>query len=171
MQQAVNVMPETNLALTAPAAPAAWRVFVPALILFSLGAVTNITVPGIYMDAVNPDYMVVRVLNPATSVPIWVLPGTMLFGLFPVLGQIYHGALPFYIGLPVYAVFGTGVVGVRLANLLFGLIVLAASASFLRAFRVNGYIAGFCLAALALDPEFLFSFRTTAVRLTDGRRL
>ncbi len=137
-----------------------WGFLAPALILFFLGGVTDILLPGVYMDAVNPDYLVVRLLNPGTNAPAWILPGTLLFGLFPVIGQIYHGALPFYVGLPIYAIFGTGVVGIRLANLLFGLIVLIAAGIFLRAFRVKPVIAGFCLAALALDPGFLFSFRT-----------
>jgi len=139
---------------------AKWGWLLPALILFCLGAVSDIMVPGIYMDAVNPDYMVVRLLNPGTDAPVWILPGTLLFGLFPIVGQIYHGALPFYVGLPVYALFGTGIVGIRLANLLFGLIVIAAAGIFLRTFRVRSSIAGICLAALALDPGFLFSFRT-----------
>ena len=112
------------------------------------------------MDAVNPDYMVVRLLYSGSKIPVWVLPGTMLFGLFPVIGQIYHGALPYYVGLPAYALFGTGIVGIRLANLLFGLIVIAAAGGFLRAFRVYPIIGSVCLAALAVDPGFLFSFRT-----------
>ncbi len=150
---------DADLTSAGSAVLANWAVYLPAAILFCVGAVTNIMVPGLYMDAVNPDYMVVRVLNPGAEVPVWILPGTLLFGLFPVIGQIYHGALPFYLGLPVYALFGTGIVGVRLANLLFGLLVLMAAAFFLKAFRVRSVIAGVCLAALALDPGFLFSFR------------
>jgi hypothetical protein len=93
-------------------------------------------------------------------VPDWTPRGTLLFGRMPLLGQIYHGALPLYVGLPVYVLFGTGVVGIRLANLLFGALVLAAVAAFLRAFKVRAAIAGACAVALALDPGFLFAFRT-----------
>ncbi len=147
------------------AGPAAARrttllVLLPCCLLFVLGAVSDITVPGLYMDAVNPDYLVVRLLGQSATTPAWVLPGTLLFGRFPVLGQIYHGALPYWLGLPAYALWGTGVVGVRLTNMLFGLLVLASVALFLRAFRVRPVIVALVLAALALDPGFLFSFRT-----------
>ena len=125
-----------------------------------MGAVTHIDAPGLYMDAVNPDYLVVRLLGQSAATPAWVLPGVLMFGLFPVLGQIYHGALPYWLGLPAYALFGTGVVGVRLTNMLFGLLVLVSAGLFLRAFRARPVVAGLTLAALALDPGFLFTFRT-----------
>jgi len=160
IKQHWSATPEAVVAAGGLAGHTAWAVFLPGMILFCMGAVSNIMVPGLYMDAVNPDYLVVRLLNPGTDMPDWTLPGTLLFGLFPVIGQIYHGALPFYVGLPVYALFGTGIVGVRLANLVFGLIVLVAAGVFLRVFRVRPAIAGICLAALALDPGFLFCFRT-----------
>jgi hypothetical protein len=160
MDRPAGATSETASAWPRSAAIASFGIFLPAVILFCLGAVSNIMVPGLYMDAVNPDYMVVRLLNPGTNVPVWILPGTLLFGLFPVIGQVYHGALPFYLGLPIYALFGTGVVAVRLANLFFGLLVLIATGAFLRTFRVRDSIAGICLAALALDPGFLFCFRT-----------
>lgn len=134
--------------------------FLPALFLFCIGALTNITLPGIYMDAVNPDYAVVGVLNPASRIQTWFLPGTLLFGRWPVLGQIYHGALPFYIGLPFYALFGTGVVGIRLTNMIFGCLIILGTGAFLRAAGVRLLISSLCLMLLALDPEFLFSFRT-----------
>ena len=147
--------------------PAKWSifeaccVFLPAFLLFCVGAVTDITVPGIYMDAVNPDYIIVRLLNPAAvHTLIWALPGVVLFGRFPLLGQIYHGALPFYVGLPFYALFGTGVVGVRLTNMVFGLAVIAGAGAFLWATGVRALICCLCLMLLALDPGFLFSFRT-----------
>jgi hypothetical protein len=137
-------------------------VFLPAAILFCVGTVSDITVPGVYMDAVNPDYLVVRLFHPeALNTPYWSFPENVVFDRFPVLGgNFYYGALPFYLGAPVYALAGTGVVGIRVANMVFGLLVLAATAIFLRAFRVRPVIAAMTLAMLALDPGFLFSFRT-----------
>jgi hypothetical protein len=138
-----------------------WGWALPAAALFILGGVTAISEPGVYMDAVNPDYTVVSLLNPrAQGIPGWYLPGNLLFGRFLILGNVYYGALPLYVGLPAYALFGTGVVGIRVTNIFFGLLVLAGTALFLRTFRVRPAIAGLCLAALALDPGFLFSFRT-----------
>jgi hypothetical protein len=137
-------------------------IFLPAAILFCVGAVSDITVPGIYMDAVNPDYLVVRLFHPeALNTPYWSFPENVVFDRFPVLGgNFYYGALTFYLGAPVYALAGTGVVGIRVANMVFGLLVLAATAIFLQAFRVRPVIAATTLAMLALDPGFLFSFRT-----------
>ena len=141
--------------------PAPVIVFLPAFLLFAIGAITSITLPGIYMDAVNPDYHIVLLLNPhPAAIEDWHLPGTMLLGRFPVIGQIYHGALPYYVGLPFYALLGTGVVGIRLTNMIFGLCVLAGAGAFMCAFRVRALIAALCLASLALDPGLLFSFRT-----------
>jgi hypothetical protein len=141
-----------------------WRRAIPfgaAFALFGIGAVTHIALPGVYMDSVFPDYVIVRLLNPAArDMYAWYLPGTMLFGLFPIIGAIYHGALPYYIGLPFYALFGTGVVGIRLTNLVFGLVVLSGTGTFMLAFGVRPLICSLCLALLALDPGFLFSFRT-----------
>ncbi|GAC1346123.1 MAG: hypothetical protein NVSMB18_27470 [Acetobacteraceae bacterium] len=134
-------------------------VFAPAVLMFALGALSHIDTPGLYMDAVNPDYLVVRVLGASSSFPVWALPGTLVFGRFPVLGQIYHGALSYWLGLPIYALFGTGMIGVRVANMAFGLGTLAAAGWFLLAFRVRPVIAGLVLAALALEPGYLFTFR------------
>ena len=80
--------------------------FGPGILLFIIGGLTSIDVPGPYMDAVNPDYIVPRLLNPAAAeMPAWVIPGTLLFGKLPTIIAIYHGALPYYLGLPVYALF------------------------------------------------------------------
>jgi hypothetical protein len=136
-------------------------IVLPAAAAFCAGALHSIDLPGIYMDSVNPDYLVVPILNPKVA-PIteWMLPGTLLFDRYPVIVQIYHGALPLYVGLPVYALFGTGVVGIRVTNMVFGLLVIVGTGAVLAAFRIRPLLACFCLTLLALDPAFLFSFRT-----------
>jgi hypothetical protein len=183
MQQNSLADVESIVGYDRSAAHANFLVFIPALTLFCLGALSDIRVPGVYMDAVNPDYMVVRLLYPNAHFQPWILPGALVLGLFPLLVQVYHGALPFYVGLPVYALLGTGVIGIRVANMVFGLLVIFAAGAFMRAFQVRASIAALCLAALALDPGFLFSFRTqfyilllpsaalfTSVALTERRR-
>src|SRR5208282_972642 len=135
--------------------------YVPASLLFCLGSAYLIDLPGIYMDAVNPDYMVVHILHPlATNLPVWSMPGNMLLGRFPLVGGIYSGALPLYLGLPIYWVFGTGIEGIRLSHMVFGLVVLTGGAAFLRAWNVRPLIVAIALCALALDPAFLFAWRT-----------
>ena len=136
-------------------------VLAPALLLFCIGALTAIDVPGIYMDAITPDYLVVRLLRTEPPLPeVWSMPGQLLLGRFPLLFQLYHGALPFYLGLPAYLLLGTGIPGIRVANALFGCLVLAGLSVMLAAFRIRPAVASLCLALLALDPGFVFAFRT-----------
>jgi hypothetical protein len=132
----------------------------PALLLFAHGALSHIDVPGMYFDAVNPDYLALKLFTLTKTVPAYVPPGQLLFGKLPVLIAIYHGALPFYLGLPVYLLFGTDIVGVRIANCVFGVLVLVGMALALRAFRIRPAAAGAAMAALALDPGFVLDFRT-----------
>jgi hypothetical protein len=138
--------------------PEFFQIFAAAAVLFALGAMTQIGVPGIYQDSVTPDFIVVKFLNPGALGHDTNLP--LLFHRFPILFQIYHGALPYYVGLPFYALFGTGILGIRIANMAFGLLVLAGAALFLMSFRVRPWLAAVVLALLALDAGFLFSFRT-----------
>ncbi len=91
-------------------------------------ATRAIELPGVYMDAVNPDYLVARVLNwrrePMTA---WVLPGNYLLGArFPILVSLYHGSQHFWLGLPLFWLLGTTVESLRIVHALFGLGVLAA---------------------------------------------
>lgn len=175
----------TRVARPAPSrsAVATLLAFAPAILLFVIGGLVEIRSPGLYMDALTPDYIVVRTLNPAADVPIWTFPGALLFNKFPIIAQIYHGALTYYVGLPAYAVFGTGIVGIRLTNLMYGLLVLVSAGLFLQAFRVRPVIIGLCLAAFALEPGLLFAFRTQffinllpcaplllSIALVEGRR-
>jgi hypothetical protein len=124
-------------------------------------ATHQIDLPGIFADAVNPDYLVTRILNPhAERTIVWILFGNSLLGdRAPVLISLYHGSQQFWLGLPLYAVFGTTVVGVRLTHAMFALGVLAAllCASDERNAAV---VWGAICVALALDPSFSFAFRT-----------
>ena len=132
-----------------------------AAALYLAGALSDLRVPGLYMDAVNPDYLVVRLLQAGPErIAVWMPPGNMLFDRFPVLGQIYHGALPYWLGLPGYLLFGTDVAGVRIVQSGFGLLVLGAAWWFLRACGTAPVAAGLALAGLALEPAFFASFRT-----------
>jgi len=132
---------------------------VPLLVLLQ-GSVSHITLPGLYMDAVNPDYVILRLLHWNPHIYGWILPGTCILDIFPTIIQLYHGAIPYYIGMPVYILFGTGVAAIRIANFVFASLVLLSANMFLRAFGVRPLFVGVILAVLALDPGFLFSFRT-----------
>ena len=137
---------------------------VVAVVLAVYGFVGSreITLPGVYMDAVNPDYLVVKLLNWHHAKPLtaWVLPGNYLHDRVPILISLYHGLQQFWLGLPLYALFGTGVVGIRLTHMVFACGVLVAMLFLLRAANVPAWIAALCGVAIACDPSFIFAFRT-----------
>jgi hypothetical protein len=82
-----------------PIASLHWLGLAPALVIFIIGLCSDSTLPGVYMDGVNPDYMVVPIVNPeAKSFPIWILDGNYWLGRFPIMFLPYSGALPVWFG-------------------------------------------------------------------------
>src|SRR5664279_3129088 len=76
------------------------------LFVFACAVAWHVELPGLYMDAVNPDYMVVDLINgPADASPAWYLPGNMLAGRIPLLTSIYHGTSQVWYALPFVALF------------------------------------------------------------------
>jgi hypothetical protein len=135
---------------------------VGVLLIYAGSATHLIELPGVYMDAVNPDYLVAKVLNRAHANPLigWVLPGNYLANRFPVLVSLYHGLQQFWLALPLYALFGMGVVGIRLTHMVFAMGVLIAMLVLFRRARIPLAIAALAGAAIAADPTFVFAFRT-----------
>ncbi len=115
-----------------------WAWCAVSLLVFTALHFSAWSTPGLYMDAVNPDDMAVRLLYGERDFPIWIISGNLVFGALPILGQVYHNALPFYVGLSADALFGTGLFGIRVAGVLFGLLCLLAMASHLRSLRGLG---------------------------------
>jgi len=91
-------------------------------------ATRAVELPGVYMDAVNPDYLVVRVFTwHREPMAAWVLPGNYLLDArFPILVSIHHGSQHFWLGLPLFWLLGTTVESLRIVHALFALGVLAA---------------------------------------------
>lgn len=152
--------------LPPPSAPAArtlssWGPFVAVVLAYAVVALQQLTLPGVYMDAVNPDYMVVRMLNRhAQPITAWLLPGNYLFEKMPVLISFYHGSQQFWLGLPFFWLFGTSVTGLRLTHALFALGLLAALYALLARGGLKPWQAALACAALAIDPGFSYAFRT-----------
>ncbi len=141
----------------------AWRVlpFVFVAAVWLVVATQQITLPGVYMDAVNPDYLAVALLNRnAQPISAWLLSGNYLFGKAPVLIQFYHGSQQVWLGLPFFALFGTTVAGLRLTHAMFALGILAALYAVLVRGGVRPWQAALAGAALAVDPAFSYAFRT-----------
>ncbi|MDY6982667.1 MAG: GtrA family protein [Pseudomonadota bacterium] len=112
--------------------------------------------PGLYMDAVNPDYLAARALNPELPNAVWMQP---TIGI-PVLGALYHGVQTFYVGLPVFALLGLNMLALRVAQGLFASGILVMTQLVLQ--RATGsLLLGFAGAlSLATELAFIASFRT-----------
>jgi hypothetical protein len=131
------------------------------LAIFLACVFRQIELPGLYMDAVNPDYLAVALVgNPIFEPPAWIVAGNLLYHRYPILVQVYHGAQTLWLGAPLFWLWGTNIVSLRLVHGLFGAAVLAAM--FIVLHRSTGRIwltAGIAV-ALALDPAFITTFRT-----------
>lgn len=143
-----------------------WRhplaAFALVVMAYACVALAQITLPGVYMDAVNPDYLVVKVLNRhAQEIGAWLLPANYLAGhRLPVLIAMYHGSLTFWAGLPFFWLFGTDVTGLRLTHAMFGIAVLSGAFLYLWRARTSSWLIALGCVALALDPSFSYAFRT-----------
>ncbi len=122
--------------------------------------------PGLYMDAVNPDYLVVRMFNGHSPTEYWLAPGNLIADRFPVLAGPYSGSYVAYMLLPFYALFGGTLVALRLAHIALGLAVVVAAFIFLRETTRSLTITTTVVAVLAVDPAFVLLFRTQAYLVT-----
>jgi hypothetical protein len=136
-----------------------------ALAVFCVCALRNLELPGLYMDAINPDYLVARWLHPALDNPVWVLPGPKL----PILGNLYHGTQTLWLGLLTYGVLGTSVASARLTHALFGAIIVLLAWLILRRATGRPLLALALAIGLATDMAFLGSFRTQAYIILAGQ--
>ncbi len=132
------------------------------LAAFAIGVLTHPEVPGIYMDSVNPDYTVVALINPSALPIHCCVSGNFLWNKLAILDQLYCGSLTAWVGLPGYALFGTDALGIRLTHGTFGALIIVSSWFALVSYGVSQRIIAAALTALALDPGFLFTFRTQA---------
>ncbi|MFO1396449.1 MAG: hypothetical protein U1F48_05235 [Burkholderiales bacterium] len=138
-----------------------WLPFLAVIAAYAVVALQQVTLPGVYMDAVNPDYMAVLLLNrQAESIEPWLLPGNLLYFKAPILISFYHGSQQLWLGLPFFWLFGTGVTGIRLTHAMFALGVLAALYALLSRTGMKPWLAALACAALAIDPAFSYAFRT-----------
>jgi len=139
----------------------AWLAFLPVAVAYLYVATYQIELPGVYMDAVNPDYIAARALNPdPTRVPVWILPGNLLLDRFPLLTSLYYGTQQFWLGLPVFWLLGTTVTSLRIAHSLFALAVLATVFAVMAQGGVRRWWAAAICTALAIDASFVYAFRT-----------
>jgi hypothetical protein len=135
------------------------------LAVFWLCVLRNVELPGLYMDAVNPDYLFARWLNPELKNPVWAIPN----GGVPLLGNLYHGMQTLYVGVLTYGVLGTSVVSVRVTHALYGSLIVLLTWLILRRASGRPVLATVLATALATDMAFVGSFRTQAYIILAGQ--
>ena len=148
------------------AAHAPALVVAAALIVYAFAYAIDWRLPGLYMDAVNPEYIIPGIFDPtAPGHHPWILPGNMILGRFPLFtGQIYHGSTQIYFALPLMALFGVDVGTLRIAQGTAGFLIVLLLALFMRRgdAPAKSAIAAAALVPLALDPSFVVALRTQA---------
>jgi len=88
------------------------------------------------------------------------LPGNYPAQRFPILTSLYHGTQQVWLGLPGFLIFGTTLIGLRITHAFFAFAIIWSVYAMLVDRKVpHGWAAVAC-AALALDPAFVFAFRT-----------
>ena len=135
-----------------------------ALAVFWAGILWQIDLPGIYMDAVNPDFLAAYTLHPALHNPRWALPDLGI----PFLGGVYFGLENYYLDLAVLPIVGSGVAGIRIAQALFGAAIVVALYFLAATATKNRVVAFAVVAGLATDIAFLASFRTKFYVIVSG---
>lgn len=126
------------------------------VLLYGISAMRQVELPGLYMDAINPDFLVAQTLDGHIHNPVWRMPGPSM----PVLGGIYYGAQTYYLGLGVFAVLGESVVSARIAHALLGLSIVLLLYLLVRRATSNPMLALLAGAGLATDIAFIASFRS-----------
>lgn len=140
----------------------AWLGFALVAAVYAIVALWHADLPGVYMDEVNPDYLAVKILNPRHApIAAWVLQGNYVLGdRVPIMVQLYHGSQTFWLGVPLFWLFGTTAEGLRLAHAVLAAGILAALYAVLLRVRLPAWQAAAACIALALDPSFSYAFRT-----------
>lgn len=132
----------------------------PMFIYVALSLI-QVTLPGLYMDSVNPDYFAAHIVNP-NNVPVWAYPDNILFEpyRYPLLNSLYGGAVPAYIGLAFFEVFGYSVFSTRLLHIIYGLIIIYLCYKTVEFLSKNSKLATIIALVIAIDPTFIFAWRT-----------
>lgn len=124
--------------------------------------------PGLYMDAVNPDYMGLHVFN-SDNVSVWaysdniiasLIEGNTQYSHFPMLNSLYGTCFEMYTTMIWSVLFGYSVYAIRTLHILYSVIVLLALYKLLKYILEDEKKATIITAFFAIEPSFLFSSRT-----------
>jgi putative flippase GtrA/4-amino-4-deoxy-L-arabinose transferase-like glycosyltransferase len=132
--------------------------------IFWLGALHDIDLPGLYMDAVNPDYLAARTLHPEIRNPVNAMPTAWI----PLLGNLYHGVQNYYVSLPVLGLLGFNITAIRIAQAIFGAGIVVMVFIVTERTSQSRRIAWLTAALVATEIAFLASFRTQFYIVMSG---
>lgn len=130
--------------------------WLPGVLIFLICGLRYIDLPGLYMDAVNPDYLAAHALHPGLDNPRFLLPGNVRHTF---LGNYYHGVQNYYVLEPLLAFFGSTIFTIRLAQMLFGCIVISAAVLLVGKLTRVPTLAIAAGIGIATDIAFIASFR------------
>src|SRR5271166_3747315 len=133
--------------------------------LFVLGsyllvALYSLTLPAIYLDEINPDYLAVRMLTPNSHTDAWIPPAKYFADRFLLLTNPYSGALHGYLQAPFFYFLGGSIESFRISHVFLGILVLAAFYASVARLTRSLLLATVSALVLAVDPAFVFAFRT-----------
>lgn len=133
----------------------------PVLVFLVLG-LRELGLPGLYMDAVNPDYLGVWVRQPAGEMPAWIYPDNALAPGYelPLLNSLYGGATTAYLAAAAFELFGSGIGTVRLLHVAYGVGLLLLVYRLVEAASGSRVAASVATVLLAVDPSFVYAWRT-----------
>ncbi|QBP74003.1 hypothetical protein E2K99_02780 [Herbaspirillum huttiense] len=139
-----------------------WLVFLLPLMVFATVGFHNLALPGLWMDAVNPDYQAVWMLRGKLHIPAWVYPDNIsLRGhTLPLLNSLYGGNPSAYAALIFFQLFGYGVLAVRALHCIFAIALLFSMGWCLMRWKVPRFFVALSLTMLAAEPGFVFAWRT-----------
>lgn len=135
------------------------------LLLFVLVSIVYFDLPGLYMDAVNPDYVLEHIMH-INNVPAWIFSDNVIASAFgnpwglPLLNSLYGTNFTAYCSLPIVAILGNGIYTVRICHLLFAVLMLLSAYYFIKTATQNTKSASLICLLIALEPSIVFAQRT-----------
>ena len=128
------------------------------IVLISLiGMLGAVNLPGIYLDAANPDYLAVQILYPQADRVSWAVPN---WG-FPILGQVYHGVFSAYVMAVVIKIVGsTSVVLLHTVNTIYGIIICLMTYFIMKKMNINKWISALMSICMCCMPAMFLTYRT-----------
>ena len=135
------------------------------ILLYFIISIILVEFPGLYMDAVNPDYISVHLKNPG-KIQVWVYNDNIIASLlgknwnYPLLNSLYGINLPAYICSLTGTLIGNGLMNIRFTHILYGILEILAIYYFMIKCTKSKKISLICSLYLALEPSFIFAQRT-----------